>query len=254
MPDESKNSNAGEAGASAKKPNVSGAAQQPELENPNAGTAHTPEISEDNAPSSDEPVATALPSSGKPDTEPTGPEQEPKAPERMKEEKPAAKSDAEDKKAAAEARKAAAAEKKAAGDQPAAKAKAKKEKPPAPEDKPFQEFINQEFMPNLKQTLANQGVADLKLTFEQANLPIRGFEQDSKCWQVRGQWQNGQRQFILAFIKEDISGPKFFTLADQGAKPATLESFMIDERRVTLDLMVFYTVQRLNGQKWLARN
>jgi hypothetical protein len=29
---------------------------------------------------------------------------------------------------------------------------------------------------------------------------------------------------------------------------------MIDERRVTLDLMVFYTVQRLNGQKWLARN
>ncbi|MDJ0637113.1 MAG: DUF2996 domain-containing protein [Xenococcaceae cyanobacterium MO_188.B29] len=29
---------------------------------------------------------------------------------------------------------------------------------------------------------------------------------------------------------------------------------MIDERRVTLDLLVLYTLQRLNGQKWLTRN
>jgi hypothetical protein len=29
---------------------------------------------------------------------------------------------------------------------------------------------------------------------------------------------------------------------------------MIDERKVTLDLIVFYTMQRLNAQKWLARN
>jgi len=27
-----------------------------------------------------------------------------------------------------------------------------------------------------------------------------------------------------------------------------------DERKVTLDLMVFYVIQRLNAQKWLAWN
>jgi hypothetical protein len=52
-------------------------------------------------------------------------------------------------------------------------------------------------------------------------------------------------------MKEDISGPKFFCAADNGTKPSILESFMIDERKVTLDLMLLYTVQRLNGQKWL---
>jgi hypothetical protein len=29
---------------------------------------------------------------------------------------------------------------------------------------------------------------------------------------------------------------------------------MIDERKVSLDLLLLYTVQRLNGQKWLVRN
>jgi len=33
-----------------------------------------------------------------------------------------------------------------------------------------------------------------------------------------------------------------------------LEPFLIDERKVTLDLMVFGVMQRLNGQKWLERN
>ncbi|MGB3208973.1 MAG: DUF2996 domain-containing protein, partial [Crinalium sp.] len=37
-------------------------------------------------------------------------------------------------------------------------------------------------------------------------------------------------------------------------KPSTLEPFLIDERKVTLDLMVFGVIQRLNAQKWLVRN
>ncbi|MEB3359793.1 MAG: DUF2996 domain-containing protein [Synechococcales bacterium] len=142
-------------------------------------------------------------------------------------------------------------EKAPKADKPAAK---KKEKPPAIEDKPFQEFITQHFIPNLKETLANQGIADLELSFEKLPLPIEGYSSADEYWQVRGSWKNSQRQFMLAFQKEDISGPKFYSAADRGAKFATLESFMIDERRVSLDLMVFYMVQRLNGQKWLARN
>lgn len=132
-------------------------------------------------------------------------------------------------------------------------AKAKKEKPPALEDKPFNEFITQDFMPGLTQTLAKVGVQDLDLQFEKRKLPIAGLG-DEAYWQVIGHWQGGHRQFNIIFSKEDISAAKYFCFADNGAAPSTLESFMIDERRVSLDLMLLYTVQRLNGQKWLVRN
>jgi hypothetical protein len=132
-------------------------------------------------------------------------------------------------------------------------AKAKKEKPPALEDKPFEEFITQHYLPGLTETLGKVGIHDLDLKFEQAKLPIAGLG-DSECWQVIGRWQNGQRQFHVIFAKDSIQGPKYFCYADNGAQPSTLESFMIDERKVNLDLLLLYTVQRLNGQKWLVRN
>jgi Protein of unknown function (DUF2996) len=132
-------------------------------------------------------------------------------------------------------------------------AKAKKEKPPALEDKPFADFINQDYLPNLKATLPKMGISDIDLKFEKRQLPVAGLG-DSACWQVIGTWLGGKRQFVIVFSKEDIQAPKFFCAADNGAKPSTLESFMIDERKVSLDLLVLYTLQRLNGQKWLVRN
>jgi hypothetical protein len=33
-----------------------------------------------------------------------------------------------------------------------------------------------------------------------------------------------------------------------------LESFLIDEKRMSLPLLVSRLLQRLNGQKWLGRN
>ena len=143
-----------------------------------------------------------------------------------------------------------------AGDKPTAKAdakKAKKEKPPALEDKPFQEFMSQHFMPRLKDSLASEGLTDIDLSFEKKPLPIKGLEQ-SDCWQVQGKWKNGQRQFLVAFQQENIKGPKFYSAADYGSQPTLLESFMIDEKRITIGLMVMYVVQRLNAQKWLTGN
>ncbi|MCU0523333.1 MAG: DUF2996 domain-containing protein [Elainella sp. Prado103] len=137
------------------------------------------------------------------------------------------------------------------GDKPAKAPK--KEKAPALEDKPFTEFISQDLLPALNQTLAKTGISDLDLSFEQRQLPIAALG-DSLYWQVNGRWQNGKRQFTILFSKEDIQSPKFFTCADQGAQPTLLESFMIDERKVNLDLLLLYTVQRLNGQKWLVMN
>jgi Protein of unknown function (DUF2996) len=130
-------------------------------------------------------------------------------------------------------------------------AKAKKEKPPALEDKPFADFINQDYLPALKQTLPKMGLTDVDLKFENKKMPVTG---EGNCWQVTGTWLGGNRQFTILFSKEDIQAPKFYCCADNGAKPSLIESFMIDERKVSLDLLLLYTMQRLNGEKWLLRN
>ena len=129
-----------------------------------------------------------------------------------------------------------------------------KAKKPSPEDKPFPEFIEQEFIPALKEAFTQQGIEDMKLNFVKEKLSITGASADEPCWQVIGKWQHGQRQFNLYFLDEDIKGQKAFSHATSGSQPSTIESFMIDERRVNLDLLVLYTLQRLNGQKWLVRN
>jgi hypothetical protein len=233
-------------------PAVSEAAKQPELANPAAGTAHTPSIAEETAPSDEEPVASPLPSANKPDMQPAGGERQPE---------PAAKATVGAPEATPTAQAAAGkAEPKPAKAKPAAAegaadgkpARAKKEKAPTIEDKPFTEFINQDFLPNLRKTLTTQGVQDLDLKFEKRSLPVKGIE-DTNCWQVIGQLDAG-KQFVIGFLKEDINASKVFCCAGRGATPSLLESFMIDERRVNLDLMLFYTVQRLNGQKWLDGN
>ncbi|WP_216351229.1 DUF2996 domain-containing protein [Leptolyngbya sp. 'hensonii'] len=136
----------------------------------------------------------------------------------------------------------------------APKAAAKKEKPPALEDKPFAEFIQQDYLPALKAALEKQGIADLSLALAKQKIPVTGFAQEPECWQIVGTWEAGKRQFNLYFFKEDIQGHKAFSYTENAAKASTLESFLIDERKVTLDLMVFGIMQRLNAQKWLVRN
>ncbi len=131
---------------------------------------------------------------------------------------------------------------------------AKKKKPPKLEDKPFAEFMEQHFTPALKEALSGEGIEDIELGLIKEKLPIAGANPDEQCWQFIGKWQGGARQFNLYFLDENIKGQKGFSCATNGASPSTIESFMIDERRVNLPLLVMYTVQRLNGQKWLAKN
>ncbi len=136
----------------------------------------------------------------------------------------------------------------------APKAAAKKEKPPALEDKPFAEFIEQHFIPSLETALKEKGIDDIQLDLDQQPLGVFGVSDGENYWHVKGKWQQGDRQFNIAFVEDDIKSPKVFYLADRGAQPSTIEQFMGDERKITLDLMVLYTLQRLNGQKWLTRN
>lgn len=216
---------------------------------PSTVDKQAPTVAEEHAPSTDSPEATDIPSANAPDPKAANPEANPNAaktktvaPKREKPAGAAAKADAGDQpdtKAAA------------AGDKPPAKAK--KEKAPAVEDKPFGEFIQQDYLPAVQKAIAKEGVQDLALNFAKQKFSIVGFDKSEECWQIIGTWQNGSRQFNLYFTQEDIQGKKAFS-CNEGKKPSTLESFLIDERKVTLDLLVYGLVQRLNGQKWLGRN
>jgi hypothetical protein len=141
------------------------------------------------------------------------------------------------------------------GEKPAPKAK--KEKPPALEDKPFADFIQQDYLPALKAGLAKQGIQNAELSFEKQKISVPGFSTAPECWQIIGRWNSGEkqpRQFNIYFISDNIQGQKAFSYSESGGRPSTLESFLIDERRVTLALLVSGALQRLNAQKWLVRN
>lgn len=136
-------------------------------------------------------------------------------------------------------------------------AKPKKEKPPALEDKPFANFIQEDFIPALKQGLAEQGIADPDVRFEQSEIAVTGFSQYPPSSQVVCRWNSGYkqpRQFNLYFFDDDINGKKGFSYSESDRRSSTLESFRIDERKSDLGLLVFWTLQRLNAQKWLVRN
>ncbi len=209
-----------------------------------------PSVAEEHAPSTDSPEATDLPTANAPDPKAANPETNPNAA------KPTATPPRREKPAAAA--KAAVGENQPPlqpEEKPAAAAKAaKKEKAPSVEDKPFVEFIEQDYLPALQKAIAQEGVQDLQVSFAKQKVPITGFESAEECWQIIGSWkETGLRQFNLYFPEEDIQGKKGFS-CNEGKKPSTLESFLIDERKITLDLLVFGLVQRLDGQKWLGIN
>ena len=124
-----------------------------------------------------------------------------------------------------------------------------KEKPPAPEDRPFAEFVPQLLMPALAQEIQAYGGPAVELRFEQGPMPVVGVS----CWMVIGSLP-GARRFWLCFTSDAISSAKTIAVAEAGAEPSLLESFLIDEKKTTLALLVSRLVQRLNGQKWLGAN
>jgi hypothetical protein len=118
--------------------------------------------------------------------------------------------------------------------------KARAAKKAALEDKPFADFITQDYLPALEKAFAAKNVSDLNLTFNNN--------------QVVGQWLKGQRQFTVYFAKPDLNASRAFSYSTNKAAPSTLEPFLGDERKITLDLLVFGVVQRVNAQKWFGGN
>lgn len=124
-----------------------------------------------------------------------------------------------------------------------------KPKQEAPEDQPFERFIPDLLLPAIAKECQSYGGPAPELTFHQGPMPVVG----SDCWMVEGSLPQ-QRRFWLCFTRPDIQAAKTVALAEAGAEPSLLESFLIDERKMTLALLVSRLVQRLNGQKWLGPN
>lgn len=124
-----------------------------------------------------------------------------------------------------------------------------KPKPPKLEDKPFAAFMAEDFLPGLRSGLAKQGITPTSLELMEGERPVVG----GSCWMVRGELNPGRR-FWLCFNEASIQSGKTIALADPDTEPSLLESFLIDEKRMTLALLLSRLLQRLNGQKWLGGN
>ena len=117
------------------------------------------------------------------------------------------------------------------------------------EKKPFQEFINMHLIPSLKEEINQRGLEINNINLENTNRPIAG----DKCWVINCEIKD-TCNFWLSFEKEDISSLKSISLSKPNQKPSIIESFLIDEKRITLKLIISRVLQRLNGQKLIGVN
>ena len=117
------------------------------------------------------------------------------------------------------------------------------------EKKPFQEFINIHLIPSLIQEINQRGLEVNNINLENTNRPIAG----DKCWVVNCEIKD-TCSFWLSFENEDISSSKSISLSKPSQKPSIIESFLIDEKRITLKLIISRVMQRLNGQKLIGIN
>ena len=117
------------------------------------------------------------------------------------------------------------------------------------EKKPFQEFINIHLIPSLKEEIIQRGFEISNINLKNTNRPIAG----DKCWVINCEIKD-TCNFWLSFEKEDISSLKSISLSKPNQKPSIIESFLIDEKRITLKLIISRVLQRLNGQKLIGVN
>ena len=127
------------------------------------------------------------------------------------------------------------------------KIKPKKELPI--EKKPFNEFINDHLLPSIIQEFKVRGLEVADINFKNTSRPIAG----DKCWVIFCEIKD-ICNFWLSFEKDDISSLKSISLCKSDQKPSVIESFLIDEKRITLKLIISRILQRLNGQKLIGIN
>jgi len=117
------------------------------------------------------------------------------------------------------------------------------------EKKPFQEFVNIHLIPDLIEEINQRGLKINNINLKNTNRPIAG----DKCWVINCEIKD-TCNFWLSFEKEDISSLKSISISKPNQEPSIIESFLIDEKRITLKLIISRVLQRLNGQKLIGIN
>jgi len=117
------------------------------------------------------------------------------------------------------------------------------------EKKPFQEFVNVHLIPSLIEEINQRGLEINYINLQNTNRPIAG----DKCWVINCEIKD-TCNFWLSFEKDDISSLKSISLSKPNQTPSIIESFLIDEKRITLKLIISRVLQRLNGQKLIGIN
>jgi Protein of unknown function (DUF2996) len=127
----------------------------------------------------------------------------------------------------------------------------KQEKPRPVEEKPFTAFIQQDYIPALIQTFVEKGITDFHADLKYSKIAVNGFEDAPECSQVIGCWNSGTRRFNIYFFEDDIQGRRAISCVNFSNTASTIESFLVLERKVTLDLLILWLMQRLVSQRWL---
>eukprot|EP00271_Cylindrocystis_brebissonii_P009890 TRINITY_DN2546_c0_g1_i2.p1 TRINITY_DN2546_c0_g1~~TRINITY_DN2546_c0_g1_i2.p1 ORF type:complete len:317 (+),score=66.10 TRINITY_DN2546_c0_g1_i2:255-1205(+) len=103
--------------------------------------------------------------------------------------------------------------------------------------------MEEDIVPLLTSTLEKEkGLSELRVYFEDN--------------QLRGTFVKADipYAFWCYFPDGTLEGARGFSLATHGGSPSTVEPFLIDERKVLPDLLVFWVVKRLFAQKLLSLN
>ena len=129
------------------------------------------------------------------------------------------------------------------------KTEPKPKKEPPIEKKPFEVFVNTHSIPSLIEKFKQRGFDTEEINLKNTLRPIS----EDKCWVIYCKVKD-TCNFWLSFEKDDISSPKSISLSKPNQKPSIIESFLIDEKRITLDLIISRVLQRLNGQKIIGLN
>ena len=117
------------------------------------------------------------------------------------------------------------------------------------EKKPFNEFVKAHLIPAIEKEFKQRGFEVEEINLNNTFRPIAG----DKCWVINCVIKD-TCNFWLSFEKDDISSSKSISLSKPNQKPSIIESFLIDEKRITLILIISRIFQRLNGQKLIGIN
>eukprot|EP00963_Diacronema_lutheri_P002340 scaffold155_cov347-Pavlova_lutheri.AAC.19 len=128
---------------------------------------------------------------------------------------------------------------RAAADEPApAKTDAAPKAKPKPKPKTLPETMEEDIIPGLKEVLS-ETTADLKLEFDDNQL----------CGTFVSLRNESAYNFWTFFPDGTLEGQRGFAISAYGQPPSIVEPFMVDEKKITPQLVIFWIAKRLKAQK-----